>query len=252
MNLRHTHAIVCAPGRSYPDALTRLSPVPPVDLSRAREQHAAYIAALRDCGLNIIPLPPDDEHPDAVFVQDPVIVMGGQAIAARSAMPSRQGEAGTLLAILRPHMPIVELEPPATLDGGDVLITDDRVFVGLSTRTNREACEQLSTLTSWPVEGVPLPNGLLHLLSGCTYLSANRLLVIESLVAAFPDFEQVVVPDQEAYAANALVVDTHAIIPRGHPHTAILVEENGFVVHIVPVSEFEKRDGGVTCLSLLF
>jgi dimethylargininase len=248
----YTHAIVRPPGRSYPDALTRHRPAPPVDLPPAHGQHADYVAALRDCGLNVILLPPDDEHPDAVFVQDPVLVIGRQAIAARSAMPSRRGEAEALLAILRPHTPIIELEPPATLDGGDVLVTDSGVFVGLSTRTNREACVQLSRLTGLSVEGILLPDGLLHLLSGCTYLGSNRLLAVKSLVAALPDFAHIVVPDQEAYAANVLVVGAHAIIPRGYPHTAALVEKCGFAAHIVPVSEFEKRDGGVTCLSLLF
>jgi dimethylargininase len=252
MSMSPSQAIVRPPEHSYSDALTRRSPAPPVALSLAREQHTAYVAVLRDCGLDVITLPPDEEHPDAVFVQDPVIVIGSQAIVARPAMPSRQGESEALLAILRQRKSIAELEPPATLDGGDVLVADARVFVGLSTRTNLAACEQLSRLAGSPVEGIPLPDGLLHLLSGCTYLGANRMLVVESLVAAFPGFECFVVPEQEAYAANVLVVGTHAIVPGGHPHTAALVEGWGFTVHTVPLSEFEKRDGGVTCLSLLF
>jgi dimethylargininase len=252
MSVTPTYAIVRPPGRSYPDALTRVYPPPSVDPVLAREQHDAYVTALRDCGLNIIVLPPDDEHPDAVFVQDPVIVIGRQAIVARSAMPSRQGEANALSGVLGLHMPIVELAPPAILDGGDVLIVDERIYVGLSARTNHAACEQLAKLTGRLTEGIPVSNDLLHLLSGCTYLGRNCLLTVKSLAAAFPGFEHLVVPEQEAYGANVLVIGPRAIIPAGYPRTAALIEKCGLAVHPVPISEFEKRDGGVTCLSLLF
>ncbi|MGH2592511.1 MAG: arginine deiminase-related protein, partial [Anaerolineae bacterium] len=104
-----TRAIVRPPGHTYPDALTRLSPAPPVDRALARKQHATYVSALRECGLDVIALPPDADHPDAVFVQDPVIVVGGRAIAARSATESRRGEADALLAILKQHMPVIRL-----------------------------------------------------------------------------------------------------------------------------------------------
>lgn len=247
-----TRAIVRPPGHAYPHALTRLNPPPPIDLALACQQHRAYVAALRECGLAVIELPPDDDHPDAVFVQDPVLVIDGCAIACRSAAESRQGEADALLAILKPHMPVAELREPAMLDGGDVLIADQGLYVGLSTRSNREACRQLIDITSRLVEGVPLPDDLLHLLSGCTYLGANRLLVVRSLAPAFPRFEPVIVPDAVAVAANVLIVDRHAIVPAGYPRVAELVEQCGFEVHLVPSSEFEKRDGGVTCRALLF
>jgi len=245
-------AIVRPPGHTYPDALTRLSPAPPVDLARAHKQHAAYVGALRECGLDVIALPADADHPDAVFVQDPVIVVDGCAIATRSAAESRRGEADALLAILKQHRPVTRLRPPATLDGGDVLIADRRLVVGLSTRSNRDACAQLADLTGLPVEGIPLPDELLHLLTGCTYLGASRLLVVASMQPALDRFEPIVVPDGEAPAANVLIVGRHAIVPAGYPQTAAIVERCGFHVHLVPISEFEKRDGGVTCLSLLF
>ncbi|HEY4690039.1 MAG TPA: arginine deiminase family protein [Anaerolineae bacterium] len=246
------HAMVRPPGDSYPDALTRLNPPPPIDMTLAREQHRAYVTALRACGLDVIELPPDPDHPDAVFVQDPVLVIDNRAIVTRSAAASRRGEAAALIAILKRHMPVTELRDPATVDGGDVLIADRRVYVGLSTRSNREACMQLAEITDLPVEGVPLPDDLLHLLSGCTYLGANRLLVVRSLAPAFPQFEHILVPDEEAVAANVLILDRHAIVPAGYPRVAALVERCGFSVHGVPSSEYEKRDGGVTCKALLF
>ena len=247
-----SRAIVRPPGHAYPNALTRLNPPPPIDLALACQQHHAYVAALRECGLAVIELPPDDDHPDAVFVQDPVLVIDRCAIACRSAAETRRGEANALLAILKPHMPVAELREPATLDGGDTLITDQRIYVGLSTRSNRDACRQLADCTGRPVEGVPLPGDLLHLLSCCTYLGANRLLVVPALAHAFPQFAPIIVPDEEAVAANVLIVDRHAIVPAGYPRVAELVERCGFTVRLVPSSEFEKRDGGVTCRALLF
>jgi dimethylargininase len=247
-----THAIVRPPGDTYPNALTQLDPPPPVDLNLARQQHAAYEAALRACGLEVIALPPDPDHPDSVFVQDPVLVVDGRAIVCRSAAESRRGEADALVEVLRPHMEVVELQPPATLDGGDVLIADRRLYVGLSTRSNRAACEQLGEVTGWPVEGIPLPDDLLHLLSGCTRLGANRLLVVESLARLMPGFKHILVPGDEEQAANVFIVGHHAIVPAGYPKTATLVAQCGFEIHLVPMSEYEKRDGGVTCSALLF
>ena len=144
------------------------------------------------------------------------------------------------------------MKPPATLDGGDVLVADGRLYAGLSTRSNREGCDQLAALTGLPVICVSLPTGLLHLLSGCTYLGRNRLLVTSSLAPRLPTFTPVVVPDAEEVAANVLVLGEHAIVPAGYPRVAALVEACGFEVHAVSTSEFENRDGGVTCRALLF
>jgi len=245
-------AIVRPPGASYPRALTALVSPPPVDLALARAQHAAYVEALRACRVEVIELAPDDEHPDAVFVQDPVLVIDGRAIVLRSGAESRRGEAPALVAVLERHLPIVGLQPPATLDGGDVLVADRAIYVGLSTRSNRVGCRQLEELTGRRVVGVHLPPGLLHLLSGCTWLGENRLLTVDALAPAFPQFEPVLVPAAESPAANVLVIGTHAIVPAGHPTVSALLEERGFVVHPVECSEFEKRDGGVTCRALLF
>jgi len=247
-----TYAIVRPPGRSYSRALTGIVPPPWVDLPLALTQHAAYVAALRACGLEILELGPDETHPDAVFVEDPVLVVGGRAIRLRSAAPSRRGEADALVQVLRDYLPVDELQPPATLDGGDVLLADDRIYVGLSSRSNRDACEQLAALTGTPVEPVPLPTDLLHLLSGCTYLGENRLLVVSSLTASLQGFEPVLVPEEEAAAANVLVVGRHAVVPAGYSVVAAIVSGCGFNVHTVPSSEFEKRDGGVTCRALIF
>jgi dimethylargininase len=245
-------AIVRPPGRRYPGALTRQAPPEPVDLALALDQHRAYVAALSDCGVEVIELVADDEHADSVFVQDPILVVDGRAIVLLSAAASRRGEASSLVAALGDRVPVVALQPPATLDGGDVLITERTLYVGISTRSNEEGCRQLAHLTGRHVERVPLPEGLLHLLSGCTFLGRNAVLAVGPLAPAFPIFEVVIVPDVEAPAANALILDSHAVVPMGHPRVAALLRARGFTVHAVPCSEFEKRDGGVTCRALVF
>lgn len=248
-------AIVRPPGETYSRALTRLDPAPPVDLGLARDQHAGYVAALRQCGMDVRILPSDDAHPDSVFVQDRVLVLDGRAIVCPSAVASRRGEEAELLSALDPALPVHQLVPPAFLDGGDVLITEDILFVGLSERSNRAAVDCLGALLAPArrVEGVAMPPDLLHLLSGCSYLGSGVLLASEA-VRKLPfasRFEIIPVPDEEVLAANVLGLGRDVVLPAGYPETDRRIAVHGFRVHAVAVSEFEKRDGGVTCLSLL-
>ena len=249
-------AIVRPPGRRFPAALTRLEPPPRVDPDLARTQHAGYVAALSRLGLEIEALPADDERPDAVFVQDRVAVVDGKAIVGPSAVASRRGEEAPIAAALKEWFPIVTLRPPATLDWGDVLITDDALFVGLSERSNAAAVDQLREMLApaRQVEGVAVPADLLHLLSGCAPLAKRELLAAASLApfAAARGFAVVPVPPEEAAGANVLAVGEDVIVPAGYPKTAALLEKSGRRVHAIAMSEFEKRDGGVTCLSILF
>jgi len=249
-------AIVRAPGETYPAALTRQTPAPAVDLELAREQHADYVRGLRQAGLEVLELAPDDAHPDAVFVQDRACVLGGRAIVGRSAVAAREGEEAPIVEALRHHFPIARLEAPAALDWGDVLIAEDRVFVGLSERSNEQAVHQLQMMLEpqWNVASVPLPGDLLHLLSGCSYLGNGSLLAVDSLVrfARENGWKVVPVPSEEEAAANVLRLPDAVVIPGGYPKTAEAIRREGYRVHAVPMSEFEKRDGGVTCLSILY
>ena len=251
-----TRAIVRAPGRSYPEALTRLEPRPGVDLELARRQHRGYVATLRHVGLEVTELPADDEHPDAVFVQDRVCVLDGRAIVGPSAVASRRGEAEALVEVLGRSYSVVELPAPSCLDWGDVLITEDVIFVGLSERSNEAAVEALREIlgTERSVEGVSMPPGLLHLLSGCVYLGDRRLLAVRALepFARARGFDVVPVAEAEPSAANVLIHGKHAVVPAGYPETTARLEGAGFRVQRISVSEFEKRDGGVTCLSVLY
>jgi dimethylargininase len=222
----------------------------------ARRQHADYVATLRKLGLDVIELAADEEYPDAVFVQDRASVLDGRAIVGRSAVASRCGEEAPIVEVLGRSFPVDSLSDPACLDWGDVLVTDSALFVGLSERSNPAAVDQLGELLApgRKVEGVPLPSDLLHLLSGCAYLGENVLLAVGSLedFARSRGFRAVAVSADEPLAANVLALGGDVIVPAGYPETAARLEQIGRRVHAVPVSEFEKRDGGVTCLSVLF
>ncbi|HTO77048.1 MAG TPA: arginine deiminase family protein [Thermoanaerobaculia bacterium] len=227
-----------------------------MDLPAARSQHARYAEALAKVGLAVETLPADDERPDAVFVQDRVAVIDGRAIVGPSAVAERRGETEPIAAVLRKHFPIVDLRAPATLDWGDVLVTEDALFVGLSERSNEAAVRQLRELLApgRMVEGVAVPAELLHLLSGCAYLGGGELLAVEALApfAAARGFHVLPVPEDEILCANVLAVGGDVVVPAGYPKTAALLERSGRRVHAVAVSEYEKRDGGVTCLSVLY
>lgn len=139
-------AIVRPPGKTYVRALTGRRPPPAVDLALALEQHAGYVAALRKCGVEVTALSTDDAHPDSVFVQDRVLVLDGLAIVCPSAVESGRGEEEALLRALDPALSLHRLLAPPYLDGGDVLIAEDTIYVGLSGRSNEAAVHELAAL----------------------------------------------------------------------------------------------------------
>ncbi len=248
-------ALVRPPPASYAQALTRDEEPRPVDLALALAQHAAYVAALRAMGVAVTELPPDERFPDSCFVQDPAFVLDTILVVGRPGAPSRLHEAHDLVKALEPaDLAVYRLTKPATLEGGDLIITEDKLYVGLSDRTNRLGCEMMEMVFSRPVMGVPVPKRFLHLLTGCSYLGRNRLLTTAEC-AAVPElasFEKLVVPEAEWPACNVLALGDEALIPAGYPETARMLADQGFRLHPVPLTEFEKRDGSVTCLSLLY
>jgi dimethylargininase len=245
-------AFVRPPGDSFARAISSTGAT--IDVELARKQHARYCAALRMAGVEVEELPPSEAYPDSCFMQDPALVVRGRAVIARPGAASRRGEEALIAPLLRERLPTVEIVSPGTLEGGDVLVLPDRVYVGRSDRTNGEGVEQLrAALHPLPVEEIEV-EGLLHLLSGVTYLGRNTLLAIESM-ARRPEFagmDVLVVPDEEAYACNALGLGDYVVTPAGYERTIRLLEANGFRVLPVRVSEFVKADGGVTCLSLVW
>jgi dimethylargininase len=249
-------ALVRPPGDSFVQALSSQVPWPPIDPDLARKQHAEYRAALREAGAQVSELPPDEDHPDACFVQDTAVLVGNLAFLARFGVESRQGEQEAVRAVLQGHKRLIDIEAPACLEGGDVLVIGSRVFVGISARTNRAGFAQvrdLLELEGAAVEPVAVSRGL-HLLSECSYLGQGVLLVTEQYAGlpALAGLDLIRVPPGETPAANALALGQQVILPAGFARTAAMIQDHGFEVLPVSLSEFLKADGGPTCLSLLF
>jgi dimethylargininase len=228
----------------------------PIDVARAEAQHRDYEACLRSLGAQVIRLPAEPDLPDAVFVEDAAIVVDELAVIPLMGAASRRPETVSLAAALRAFRPLAYLEPPATLDGGDVLRVDRRLFVGLSSRTNRAGIAQLGEHLApygYEVRAVTV-SGCLHLKSACTYIGRNTLLINRAWAEAgeFAGFDFIDVPVDEPGAANALLIGETVILPSAFPKTIALLEGRGFTVRGLDVSELQKAEGGVTCKSIIF
>jgi dimethylargininase len=228
----------------------------PIDVAKAIAQHKEYQHCLSELGIRIVSLPAEPGLPDAVFVEDPAVVVDEVAVISNMGALSRRPETISLANALSRYRPLKFLTEPATLDGGDVLRVGRSVFVGLSQRTNREGLAQLKEwLGSHGYQIQPVEvKGCLHLKSGCSFIGNHTMLVNRSWIEAEPlsQFELLDVPEDEPAAANALVLNDVVIIPASFPKTRALLEERGFRVRTIDLSELQKAEAGVTCTSLIF
>jgi len=228
----------------------------PIDLERARAQHAAYVSVLAGLGCEVIELPAEPDLPDSVFVEDAAVVLPEVAVITRPGADSRKPETASIARALAPHRPLVHIEAPATLDGGDVLVMGKAIFVGLSTRSDRQAVAQLQELLrpfGYTVTGVPL-RGCLHLKSAVTRVDDETLLINRSWVdeAPFSNFGLIAVDAAEPHAANCLPVNGRVVFPEAFPDTREKLERRGYNVAPVALDELAKAEGAVTCCSLVF
>src|SRR5204863_4155379 len=182
----------------------------PIDVAKAAAQHRSYEACLASLGARVISLPAEPDLPDAVFVEDPAVVVDEVAAITIMGTPSRRPEARSIADALSRYRPLKFLREPATLDGGDVLQIGRRVFAGLSQRTNREGVAQLNdTLRTYGYQVQPIEvRGCLHLKSACSFIGNDIILVNRSWIDAerFRGFQLLDVPDEETAAANALLI----------------------------------------------
>ncbi len=235
-----------------------LSYVPrqPIDYQRAVEQHEAYCALLAQCGAEVVTLTDNAAYPDAHFVEDTAVVFDEVAVLARPGVASRRGEVAAIEAALSKYRRVVRVEPPATLEGGDVICLGNTVFVGQTARTNRAGLEALrKRLRRYDYEVVPVEvRGCLHLKSACTPVSERSLLVNPDWVdiAPFAEFNVITISENEPWAGNAIRVNDTVCLHAGFPETAALMRELGFQVETVDISELLKAEGGMSCLSLRF
>ena len=227
----------------------------PIDYQRAVEQHAAYERLLEDLGLLVEKIPADASLPDCCFVEDAAIVLDEVAVITRMGARSRRGETAAVAAALERHRPIVRLEEPARIDGGDVLVVGNRIFVGLSNRTDEAGRQALADAVgpyAYDVVAVGMRD-CLHLKSAVTAASPDLLLVNSAWVDLEPlrGLETLDVAPGEPWAANVLQVRGSVVAAEGFPRTADRLRARGLEVRTVDVSEFQKAEGGLTCKSLL-
>ncbi len=252
-------AIVRPPGANFAAGLTTVDLGAP-DLERARKQHEAYCQTLESCGLNVIRLAPNEEHPDSTFVEDTAILTAGGAVITRPGTPSRRSETNHIAPLVRDYFSKVHLiEEPGTVDGGDICEAGEHFFIGVSLRTNEHGAQQLAgflesfgyTSSLIDIRGV---SNILHLKSGLAYLGGKQLVVIESLrgFKEFSGYELVCLDSSEEYAANCLEVNGKVLIADGFPATKRELEQLGYQTIALDMSEFQKMDGGLSCLSLRF
>jgi len=228
-----------------------------VDYGLAVKQHENYVKILREEGIAVYELPRLGDFPDSVFIQDTAVVRSAvkRALISRFGEPSRRGEELSVREFLsKMGFEVVDVKEPATLEGGDVLVTDVGViFVGVTSRTNLYGVDALRNFfKEFRVVGVPATK-VFHLLSAVNYVGNKTLVIVPELVdtSYFNGFRLVRVPLEEAYAANMLYLgDNKVLVPEGHPKTVEIMKREGYKVIEAEISEFRKCDGGVTCLSL--
>jgi dimethylargininase len=228
----------------------------PIDMDAAHSEHREYVAALEQLGCEVHVLPAEPDLPDSVFVEDAALVLDELAVIMRPGAPSRRPETVSIRAALEPHRHTEVIEAPGTLDGGDVLRIDKQIFVGLSSRSNEDAIEQLSRLLKpygYSVTGVEL-SACLHLKSAVSVVAPETLLINPEWVNAdiFARWRMIEIDPAEPFAANAVAVGGSLIHPTGFDGTQARLAEAGLQVVAVDTTELQKAEGGVTCCSLIF
>lgn len=263
-------ALIRAAGSRLAEGIVTHQERQPVDVELARSQHRGYVEALRRSGFRTVEVEPADDHPDGVFVEDTLVVFpddaGAVAVLTRPGAPERRGEVDGTAATLdrlvsefsgsgtgRRALRTMTIEPPGTLDGGDVLRVGDTVYVGRSARTNSTGIDQLTRLANdcgYRVVPVEL-RGTLHLKSAVTALPDGALI---GLPQYLPDAARLPAIREPAEAAGAHLVpldDRSFLIAASAPRTAEALAKDGWEPITVDISEFEKLEGCVTCLSVL-
>jgi dimethylargininase len=250
-----TKAIVRFPAENFDQGISQSGSGRP-DYAKALEQHASYCEALKKCGLTLIYLDADPRYPDSTFVEDTAIVTSSVAIIARPGDQRRLGEELAIGEVLTGYRNIEKIIPPGCIDGGDILQVNSHFFIGLSDRSNREGATQLqSILETYGYSSSTIAVGnMLHLKSGINHLGKNSLIAREEMMhhEALKPYDLVSVSPDEDYAANIVLINDYLLIPKGFPKTKEKLLQKGFSLLELDMSEFQKMDGGLSCLSLRF
>jgi dimethylargininase len=266
--------IMRPPSEAFRHAISKHPLRSRIDPAAALRQHEALRAEMTKAGADIVLMSPDPVNPDAPFVQDAIVTFpqpeepDGQSIllvGARPGAPSRQPEVASVLEAARSLVPpecrVMSIEPPGTLDGGDVLLYGNRVVVGLSGRTNQAGAEQLSRALEeigYRVFVCPVSNGRLHFASAITKVRPNRFIgtavgyadldAVGAEVLPKDEIERIVIPDEELPAHNVVLISETLLVPAGNPISVGMLKEAGEHVVEVQFDRFTCADAGLTCL----
>ncbi|HMZ07548.1 MAG TPA: arginine deiminase family protein [Anaerolineales bacterium] len=227
----------------------------PINVDIARAQHDEYVKALAALGCKVIELEEEPDLPDSVFVEDTAFILPEAAVITRPGADSRKPEVESIIPALAPHRKIIQVTSPASVDGGDVLVLGKNIYIGLSTRSNIEAVNQLNASLQeygYMVQGVDLTD-CLHLKTAVTRVDDKTLLINKNWVDAnlFPGYDLIEVDASEPFAANCLPIHDKIIYPTTFPNTQKKLEARGFQIINVNLAELAKAEGAVTCCSLI-
>ena len=251
-----TQAIVRTPCKNLAKGLTTADLGLPY-YTLALSQHQKYIKALKECGLKVTILEADENYPDSTFVEDTALLTPYCAVITNPGAHTRRGEVNEMKEVVtRFYFDVEYIIEPGTLEAGDVMMVNKHFYIGLSNRTNKHGAEQLiDILKKYGMTGstVTLKN-VLHLKSGVSYLENDILLVAGEFLtnAEFQKYNVAKIDDDESYAANSLWINDKVLVPKGFPKTKKKIEKFGYKTIEVDVTEFQKLDGGLSCLSLRF
>jgi dimethylargininase len=250
-----TTGIVREPSKSVVNGLrSDLTAIPSYEGVLA--EHRAYVDALAAAGLSVDILKPLETFPDSVFVEDTALTFPEGAILLRPGAPSRLAERDEVRGALARHFAnVAELGVGEYADGGDVLVTPETVFIGLSARTNRIGAEALTghlAALGRQAQIVETPSNVLHFKSACALLSEDTIVATRALAASglFAGYRVLETPDGEEGGANLVRVNRVVLIGKAYPHTAEMIAKDGLEVKLLPVTEVAKLDAGLSCMSL--
>jgi len=255
LSYRFSDAIARRPGRSVVRGIRSIDQGSP-DFERFLREHRAYLEALQRAGAKVTVLDALEEFPDSVFIEDDALCLPEAIVMLRPGAPSRTGEPALLAGVLEDlSYEVVRCDGEVFIDGGDILITDSAILVGLSGRTNRQGYNWLrSVLGAWgyPVEAVNTPRHVLHLKSECCVLDSETVLASHRLAATacFASLRVLTVPAGEEAASNTVRINDTVLVPAGFPATAELIAREGHAIEMLPVTQASLLDGGLSCMSL--
>ena len=251
------NAIVRTPGRSIVKGLSDSKNLGLPNYERAIIQHQSYIDALTKCGLDVLVLEPSEAYPDSTFVEDVALITPNCAILTRPGAPSRRGEVHEIESVIKQKFNNIEqIVAPGAIEGGDIMMVGDHYYIGLSERTNLQGAKQIiQILNKYGMSGSTIAlKKALHLKTGLSYLEENNLVVCGEFIndSSLAQYNAIEIPEEESYAANCIWINESVIIPLGYPTTKQRIKDAGYAVVETDVSEFQKLDGGLSCLSLRY